>query len=95
MKNIITLLLVFSTISFSQDFWEPTNGPYGGNIFTVVFDPNVPNVIYAGGKGGVFKSTDNGASWNKLGDFLRGSKLATSIVDLLIPSSKDMLISYV
>ena len=40
-------------------------GP-NAQIRTVIVDPFEPNIIYAGGPGGVFKSINNGASWTSL-----------------------------
>ncbi len=45
-----------------QDFWEKTNGPYGGHIngFTI----NSSGWIYAGTSGGgIFRSSNNGDDW--------------------------------
>ena len=38
-------------------------GPQGGLIQAVVIDPAVPDIIYAGTRGGVLKTTNGGASW--------------------------------
>lgn len=38
-------------------------GPDGGTIHTLAVHPSDPNVLYAGGNGGVFRSMDGGASW--------------------------------
>jgi len=38
-----------------------SNGPEGGNIQALAIDPHTPTTLYAGG--GVFKSTNGGASW--------------------------------
>ncbi len=47
--------------------WVQTNGPMGGAINTIEIDPNNPDVLYAGGSGGgVYKSTDAGATWEML-----------------------------
>ncbi len=44
------------------EFAGPTN--IGGRIADIEFDPQNPNIIYAGAAtGGVFKSTDTGANW--------------------------------
>ena len=42
--------------------WDPSHGPDGGAV-TIAVDPADPNVLYAGGWGNVFKSTDGGGSW--------------------------------
>jgi photosystem II stability/assembly factor-like uncharacterized protein len=44
-----------------------TNGPGGGTIRALAIDPHTPTTLYAGVRGapgGVFKSTDGGASWS-------------------------------
>ena len=47
----------------SATAWE-TNGPYGGPVrFGLAIDPVHPGTIYAASSGGVFKSTDAGATW--------------------------------
>lgn len=47
--------------------WVQTNGPMGGAINTIEIDPSNPDVLYAGGfGGGVYKSTDAGATWTML-----------------------------
>jgi photosystem II stability/assembly factor-like uncharacterized protein len=42
--------------------WAPSLGPYGGGL-TLAVDPTNPEILYAGGWGNVFKSTDGGGSW--------------------------------
>ncbi len=43
--------------------WTPL-GPDGGNVTAVAVAPSDPRVVYAGTEaGGIFKSTDGGASW--------------------------------
>ena len=41
-----------------------TNGPEGGPVLSIAIDPATPSTIYAGTYGGVFKSTDSGATWS-------------------------------
>ena len=41
-----------------------SHGPYGGEVSALVVDPTNPSILYAGTeRGGVFKSTDAGATW--------------------------------
>ncbi len=42
-------------------------GPQGGKIYTLAIDPSDTNIVYAGGDGGVFKSTNSGGSWSVSG----------------------------
>ena len=49
--------------------WQPLGGPAeGGYIFAVAVDPADSNVVYAGGLGNVFKSTDGGVGWKDVTD---------------------------
>ena len=46
-------------------------GYSAGRISALAVDPNHPGVIYAGGAdGGVFRSSDDGATWTPIADFL-------------------------
>ncbi len=45
--------------------WAPTNGPYGGVIWSLLAAPE--GILYAGASGGaVFRSEDRGNSWTQL-----------------------------
>jgi photosystem II stability/assembly factor-like uncharacterized protein len=65
-----------------SDSWQlegPTN--IGGRINTIAIDPTDTNIIYEGSaNGGIFKTTDNGATWNAIFD----DKLYLGISYLLI-----------
>ena len=43
-----------------------TSGPPGGGV-SVIADPRAAGVLYAGSSNGLFKSTDNGATWFSVG----------------------------
>jgi hypothetical protein len=43
-----------------------SNGPGSGDITSLVIDPTLPTTVYGGARGGAFKSTDAGASWNAI-----------------------------
>jgi photosystem II stability/assembly factor-like uncharacterized protein len=51
------------------DQWVQTNGPQGGVINSIEIDPANPDVLYAGGVGGMFKSTDAGTNWRSMTNF--------------------------
>ncbi|MBI1804429.1 MAG: VCBS repeat-containing protein [Ignavibacteriae bacterium] len=66
--------LVMFAVNFSDGLWRSTNGGstftkvldnYGIDGESVVLDPSHPDTMYAGnfGDGGVFRSTDRGATW--------------------------------
>ena len=43
--------------------WVPTGGPEGGGVLSLAVDPVDSNIVYAGGWGNVFKSTNGGGRW--------------------------------
>lgn len=66
----------------------PSPGAYFGygnissRIVTGTYDPNNPNVIYIGpANGGVWKSTDNGITWNPLTDNEVSMAMGAIVVD--------------
>ncbi|MEL6796183.1 MAG: hypothetical protein AAFO89_05100, partial [Planctomycetota bacterium] len=63
--------------------WEPIGpGNIGGRTRGFVIDPTNPDILYAGGvAGGVWKSTDAGASWTPTGDTLINLAVASLAID--------------
>jgi hypothetical protein len=58
----------------------PTN--MGGRTLTLLIDPGNPALMYAGtADGGVWKSSDTGASWNAVGDMLPRLAVSTLVMD--------------
>lgn len=57
--------------------WQQTSGPIGGLVRTITSPPGNPNMLYVAGVGGVFKTTDGGASWNTVN---------TGLTDSIVPS---------
>src|ERR1017187_5824900 len=48
----------------AQKIWQPTNGPYGGQITTLTLSPN--GSIYATTQNhGIFVSSDEGNTWSR------------------------------
>jgi photosystem II stability/assembly factor-like uncharacterized protein len=65
-KKILLLLFSMMFILNAQDFWQKCNMPDGLNIYSLAADND--GVVYAGGYGqGMFKSADDGASWDSSG----------------------------
>lgn len=63
MKRLVPLLLVLFVATSTFAGWN-SGGPIGGAVAAVVVAPSDPNVIWAGNSGGVFRSTDGGATWS-------------------------------
>ena len=69
MKNLILLTSIFSFLisdfSFPQNFWQPTNGPFGGaqvNDYLYYGD----STIFLATSEGLIKSIDNGKDWSRI-----------------------------
>ena len=62
---VITIALFASQPAFSQNFWQRTNGPYGGTVYSLAI--NSSGHIFAGTNPGVYRSTDNGGNWTYTG----------------------------
>ena len=69
MKNplfyLITLCCLCKMVS-GQNFWQQTNGPFGGTTINSVHCGDNGNIYAATNGLGIFKSIDQGASWIKL-----------------------------
>lgn len=58
----------------SGGVWKSTNsgtdwsqfGLSGERIFSIAFNPTIPNIIYAGGSNGLWRTTNNGNSWSQI-----------------------------
>jgi photosystem II stability/assembly factor-like uncharacterized protein len=73
MKNFFTILLILITLSLcgrtlSQNFWQQTNGPYGGATVHDFLKYADSTIFIATGEG-LIKSTDNGDSWNRINTY--------------------------
>ena len=72
MNRIIRLTVFVSGLVNGAAVWAGTEdwvspGPSGGSIFIVTVDPQIAGIVYAVSYGGIFKSTDDGASWKATG----------------------------
>ncbi|MBK9964490.1 MAG: hypothetical protein IPP07_06170 [Holophagales bacterium] len=62
----LAALLSFPSAGLPASPWSPV-GPPGGAAYGLALDPKAVNVLYAGAwGGGVWKSTDGGATWARL-----------------------------
>ncbi len=56
------LVVTHSSTKAQEDFWEQTNGPFGGSVLSLAV--HADGAIFAGTfNGGVFRSTNHGDSW--------------------------------
>src|SRR5262249_12617870 len=61
---VALLILAVPTIARAGTGTWTSHGPTGGNVTVVAVDPLTPTTVYAGTHGGgIFKSTDGGATW--------------------------------
>lgn len=64
-------------------------GNVGGRTRAIVFDPNDPNTMFAAGvAGGIWKSTDAGASWNVTDDLMLNLAVCSLAID---PTNSNLL----
>ncbi|HUQ95385.1 MAG TPA: hypothetical protein VM120_27145 [Bryobacteraceae bacterium] len=69
--------------------WTPLGpGNIGGRIRALLIHPDNANILYTGGvAGGIWKSTDAGASWVPLGDLLPNLAISTMAMDPFNPET--------
>ncbi len=54
----------------------------GGRVRSIVVDPTDANIVYAGSvSGGIWKTTDGGASWKPLKDFMENLSVSSIVID--------------
>src|SRR5437660_744723 len=78
------------------DVWT-TNGPYGGTIRSLAIDPQSSTTLYASVEGvdvngaptveGVFKSTDEGATWSAVNTGLTNLTVISLAIDSQTPTT--------
>ena len=62
-------------------------GNVGGRIRSIIFHPTNPNTMWVGSvSGGIWKTTDGGASWNIQGDFLTNMAVVSMAIDPTDPN---------
>jgi hypothetical protein len=77
----IVFTLLFALPVFGAGQWT-INGPDGGNVRRLLFDPNDSSIVYAGATNGLFRSADGGRHWNAA-----PALLGTIFLDLAIAGS--------
>ncbi len=75
--SILLLFIMETPCLFAQ--WRQTNGPYGGDVTCLTENGTA---IFAGTNGGgIFRSTDNGASWSAASTGLTNTNISALAVD--------------
>lgn len=62
-------------------------GNIGGRVRSIIIHPGDPNIMWAGSvTGGIWKTTNGGASWNILSDFMTNMAVTTMVIDPTDPN---------
>ncbi len=77
--------MLFQVDTFPQNFWQQTNGPYGGSVRSLVVNSAGYNFLGSKG-GGVLRSTNNGDKWVPMNNGL----IPTDIFALAINSDGEI-----
>jgi hypothetical protein len=67
--NSNAFVTVFAVSSNGGETWQSVTPPLLDGVESVVFDPAQPSTVYAGGLGGLARSTDNGVTWSLLATY--------------------------
>ncbi len=84
---LLTTSLAAAPLGAGTNFWSPI-GPYGGQMLALAADPQRSEVVYAASYGGVFKSTDGGATWQRKS---RGLKSSSIYALAVAPSNRNVI----
>ena len=86
--QIISLVLLLHTNSFNQEIiWEQTNGPINGNVWAIGIDED--DVIYAADDAKLFRSKDDGDTWELVKDW---TSEADEIVEIVFNDSGHIFV---
>lgn len=68
-QKVIFVILFYSVlnVNYSIAQWVQTNGPYGGSVKCLAISNDLTKLYAASYGGGIFKSTDEGISWQNIG----------------------------
>ncbi|MDP2990548.1 MAG: hypothetical protein Q8O57_08295 [Kiritimatiellota bacterium] len=88
--GLLALLMSLSqphTVSAGTNVWT-SNGPEGGNIYSLAIDPAAPTTLYAGTYGGgVFKRTNGGGNWSAVNTGLTNTNVRALAIDPATPAT--------
>lgn len=95
-RTVLSVLIVLvvligaslaAPLGAGTNFWSPI-GPYGGQMLALAADPQQGGTVYAGSYGGIFKSTDGGATWLRTS---RGLKSTAVYAIAVAPSNRNVI----
>ncbi|MBS0486306.1 MAG: hypothetical protein JSS13_03115 [Proteobacteria bacterium] len=74
-RNIALILssTLFAGTALAGNAMWTSEGPFGGSVYRLYVSPTSPSVLYAGSRGGIFRSNDGGVSWTRKEAGLAGS----------------------
>ena len=81
----LMVLMLSMNVSAGLGTWT-SSGPEGGRIYDLVADPITPNVYYAATRGGVYKSNNGAATWNRINNGISVSFLKSRYSIFIYPS---------
>lgn len=87
LSSVILLIGMAASVEAGLNHWTPI-GPFGGEIQALASDPGRSAVVYAGTRGGVFKSTDGGVTWRRTSRGLKGEGVYALAVS---PSNRNVV----
>src|SRR5664279_180702 len=79
---IVTLFVLFALPTFAADNRWSIQGPDGGPVTRLAFDPGSSSIAYAGTPNGIFRSADGGQHWTAASELL-----GTQIGDVAVAAS--------
>jgi photosystem II stability/assembly factor-like uncharacterized protein len=80
------LLVLAALPTFAASHWT-INGPDGGMVNRLVFDPNDSSIVYAGATNGLFRSADGGEHWAGA-----AALFGTNILDVAVAKSDSRVV---
>jgi photosystem II stability/assembly factor-like uncharacterized protein len=81
------LLALFVNYARAGDGQWTSNGPYGGLVSVLVRDPKTPANLYAAGFSGIYKSSNNGATWSAASSGINDLSVDTIAIDPITPTT--------
>ena len=86
LRHCLASLLVAALPAFAGNRWM-INGPDGGTVNRLVFDPTDSSIVYAGASNGLFRSADGGRHWVGA-----PALLGTTILDVAVANSDPRVV---